>query len=50
MVIKEDFDNKHSVPNTDAPKILLKNFFVNTKTCEMLTLVSLDEVAPADGE
>ena len=37
-----------------APKIFMKYFFVNTKTGEksgeMLTMVRLDEDAPADGE
>ena len=52
--IKEDFDNKHGAPNAAAPKIFMKYFFVNTKTGEksgeMLTMVRLDEDAPADGE
>ena len=52
--IKEDFDNKHGAPNAAAPKVFIKYFFVNTKTGEksgeMLTLVRLDEDAPADGE
>ena len=51
--IKEDFDNKHVAPNA-APKVFMKYFFVNTKTGEksgeMLTLVSLDEDAPVEGE
>ena len=52
--IKEDFDNKHGAPNAAAPKVFMKYFFVNTKTGEksgeMLTLVSLDENAPVEGE
>ena len=48
--IKEDYDNKHGAPNAAAPKIFMKYFFVNTKTGEMLTMVRLDEDAPADGE
>ncbi|MBO5498240.1 MAG: hypothetical protein J5990_02450 [Bacteroidales bacterium] len=52
--IKEDFDNKHGAPNAAAPKVFMKYFFVNIKTGEksgeMLTLVTLDEDAPADGE
>ena len=51
--IKEDYVNKHGAPNA-APKIFMKYFFVNTKTGEksgeMLTMVRLDEDAPADGE
>ena len=49
--IKEDYDNKHGAPNAAAPKIFMKYFFVNTKTCEksgdMLTMVRLDEDAAA---
>ena len=52
--IKEDFDNKHGAPNAAAPKVFMKYFFVNTKTGEksgeMLTLVTLDEDAPVEGE
>ena len=52
--IKEDYDNKHGSPNAAAPKVFMKYFFVNTKTGEksgeMLTLVSLDEDAPIEGE
>ena len=52
--IKEDYDNKHGAPNAAAPKIFMKYFFVNTKTGEksgeMLTMVRLDEDAPAEGE
>ena len=52
--IKEDYDNKHGAPNAAAPKVFMKYFFVNTKTGEksgeMLTMVRLDEDAPADGE
>ena len=52
--IKEDSDNKHGASNAAAPKIFMKYFFVNTKTGEksgeMLTMVRLDEDAPADGE
>ena len=52
--IKEDLDNKHGAPNAAAPKVFMKYFFVNTKTGEksgeMLTLVTLDEDAPVDGE
>ena len=52
--IKEEYDNKHGAPNAAAPKIFMKYFFVNTKTDEksgeMLTMVRLDEDAPADGE
>ena len=51
--IKEDFYNKHGAPNV-APKVFMKYFFVNTKTGEksgeMLTLVTLDEDAPIEGE
>ena len=47
-------DNKHGAPNAATPKIFMKYFFVNTKTGEksgeMLTMVRLDEDAPADGE
>ena len=46
--------NKHGAPNAAAPKIFMKYFFVNTKTGEksgeMLTMVSLDEDAPVEGE
>ena len=52
--IKEDFDNKHGAPNAAAPKVFMKYFFVNTKTGEksgeMLTMVTLDEDAPVEGE
>ena len=52
--IKEDYDNKHGAPNAAASKIFMKSFFVNTKTGEksgeMLTMVRLDEDAPAYGE
>ena len=52
--IKEDYDNKHGAPNAAAPKIFMKYFFVTTKTGEksgeMLTLVSLNEDAPVEGE
>ena len=52
--IKEDYDNKHSASNAAALKIFMNYFFVNTKTSkksgEMLTMVRLDEDAPADGE
>ena len=52
--IKEDFDNKHGASNAAAPKVFMKYFFVNTKTGEksgeMLTLVTLDEDAPVEGE
>ena len=52
--IKEDYDNKHGAPNAAAPQIFMKYFFVNTKTGEksgeMLTMVRLDEDAPADGD
>ena len=52
--IKENYDNKHGAPNATAPKVFMKYFFVNTKTGEksgeMLTLVTLDEDAPVEGE
>jgi hypothetical protein len=52
--IKEYYDKKHGAPNAAAPKNFMKYFFVNTKTGEksgeMLTMVRLDEDAPADGE
>ena len=52
--IKEDYDNKHGAPIAAAPKIFMKYFFVNTKTgeksCEMLTMATLQEDAGADGE
>lgn len=53
--IKEGLDNKHGTPpNAAAPKVFMKYFFVNTKTGEksgeMLTLVSLDEDEPVEGE
>ncbi len=45
---------RHSSPNAAAPKVFMKYFFVNTKTGEksgeMLTLVSLDEDEPVEGE
>ena len=52
--VTEEYDNKHGAPNAAAPKIFMKYFFVNTKTGEksgeMLTLVSLNEDAPVEGE
>ena len=52
--LKQDYDGKHGAPNAAAPKVFIKYFFVNTKTGEksgeMLTMVRLDEDAPADGE
>ena len=53
-IAPEYADNKHGAPNAAAPKVFMKYFFVNTKTGEksgeMLTLVSLDEDAPVEGE
>ena len=52
--LKQDYDGKHGAPNAAAPKVFIKYFFVNTQTGEksgeMLTMVRLDEDAPADGE
>ncbi len=52
--IKEYYDNKHGAPNAAASKVFMKYFFVNSKSGEksgeMLTMVTLDADAPADGE
>ena len=52
--LKQDYDGKHGAPNAASPKVFIKYFFVNTQTGEksgeMLTMVRLDEDAPADGE
>ena len=52
--LKQGYDGKYGAPNAAAPEIFMKYFFVNTKTGEksgeMLTMVRLDDDAPADGE
>ena len=49
--IKQDYDDKHGVPNATSPKVFIKYFFVNTKTGEksgeMMTMVALKEDAAA---
>lgn len=49
--IKQDYDDKHGVPNATSPKVFIKYFFVNTKTGEksgeMMTMVTLKEDAAA---